>query len=272
MASAFIFRALSRSSSRNSSASLRFSSRPSAPARNSKLLPSLTAPSSPPSPFLKTASSFSSAAAANAAYAEIYNRQRQQMVLNHQVPDVAIDAYVAPNAVLIGGVTVDDRASVWYSAVLRADLNTIHVGAYSNIGDRVVVHAVAAAPTGLSAETEIGRYVTVGAGSTLKSCIVEDECVIGQKCVLLEGSLMEKNSVLADASVLPAGCYVPSGELWAGNPAQFVRKLTGDEVAEISKLAEAVYVASADHAAEFLPYSTAYIEAEKLKKALAAKA
>lgn len=206
------------------------------------------------------------------AYNEIYNRQRTLVPINHMVPDVAVDAFVAPSAVLAGGVTVDDRASIFYGCVLRADLNYIRIGAYSNLQDRVVVHAAASSPTGLSAETTVGRYVTVGQNSVLRSCEIEDEVVIGQRCLVLEGAIIEKHAVLADATVVGPGQLIPGGQLWAGNPAKFVREVSGDEIAEIQRLAESIGYTSREHASEFLPYSTAYIQAEKLKDALKTKA
>jgi gamma-carbonic anhydrase len=83
----------------------------------------------------------------------------------------------------------------------------------------------------------------------------------------MEGSLVETNSILEAGSVLPPGRRVPTGELWAGNPARFVRKLTHEEIVEIPKLAVAINDLMQHHFSEFLPYSTAYMEVEELKKA-----
>ena len=85
-------------------------------------------------------------------------------------------------------------------------------------------------PTGLVAATMIGRYVSVGPNCTIRSATIQDDCWIGPRCVLMEGALVETQSMLAAGTVLPPGRLVPSGELWAGNPANFVRKLTNDEV------------------------------------------
>ena len=82
----------------------------------------------------------------------------------------------------------------------------------------------------MSAATTVGRYVTIGQGCVLRSATVEDEVLIGEKCVLMEGCLVESHSILAPGTVLPPGRLVPSGQLWAGNPAKFVRDLTKDEV------------------------------------------
>eukprot|EP00850_Spirogloea_muscicola_P008461 SM000045S16206 [mRNA] locus=s45:242120:243232:- [translate_table: standard] len=197
-------------------------------------------------------------------------RSRLVVVLRHVVPDVAVDAWVAPSATLVGAVEVQDRASVWHGAVLRGDLNAVVLGAYSSLGDRCVVHAAAgAAPaTGLSAEAVVGKYVTVAPACTLRSCTIDDEVVLGERCVLMEGSLVERHAVLRAGTVVPPGRRIPGGQLWAGCPARYVRDLTPDDVAEIGRLAEAVHKCADEYAAEFLPYGTAYLEVEKLRKAL----
>ncbi|KAJ0988830.1 hypothetical protein J5N97_007186 [Dioscorea zingiberensis] len=198
-----------------------------------------------------------------------YRGQRRVIPLGQWVPKIAVDAYVAPNVVLAGQVTVWDGASVWNGSVLRGDLNKITVGFSSNVQERCVLHAAWNSPTGLPAETSIERYVTIGANSLLRSCTIEPECIIGQHSILMEGSLVETNSILEAGSVLPPGRRIPTGELWAGNPARFVRKLTNEEIMEIPKLAVAINDLMQNHFSEFLPYSTVYLEVEKMKKALA---
>ncbi|XP_051147953.1 gamma carbonic anhydrase-like 2, mitochondrial [Andrographis paniculata] len=197
-----------------------------------------------------------------------YRGQRKLIPLGQWAPKIAVDAYVAPNVVLAGQVVVYDGASVWSGAVLRGDLNKISVGFCSNVQERCVIHAAWSSPTGLPAETLIDRYVTVGAYSLLRSCVVEPECIIGQHSILMEGSLVETHSILEAGSVVPPGRRIPSGELWAGNPAKFVRKLTHEETLEIPKLAVAINDLCRSHFTEFLPYSTVYLEVEKLKSSL----
>ncbi|KAK1294065.1 hypothetical protein QJS10_CPA16g00941 [Acorus calamus] len=197
-----------------------------------------------------------------------YRGQRQVIPLGQWVPKVAVDAYVAPNVVLAGQVTVYDGASVWNGSVLRGDLNKISVGFQSNVQERCVIHAAWSSPSGLPAETSIERYVTIGAYSLLRSCTIEPECIVGQRSILMEGSLMETNSILEAGSVVPPARRIPSGELWAGNPARFVRKLTLDEIFEIPKMAATINNLFQSHFSEFLPYSTVYLEVEKLKKSL----
>lgn len=197
-----------------------------------------------------------------------YRGQRRIIPLGQWNPKIAVDAYVAPNVVLAGQVTVYDAASVWSGAVLRGDLNKISVGFCSNVQERCVLHAAWSSPTGLPADTSIERYVTVGAYCLLRSCTIEPECIIGQHSILMEGSLVETHSILEAGSVVPPGRRIPSGELWAGNPARFIRTLTHEETLEIPKLAVAINDLSRSHFSEFLPYSTVYLEVESLKKQL----
>ncbi|KAE9610149.1 hypothetical protein Lal_00006403 [Lupinus albus] len=195
-----------------------------------------------------------------------YRGQRKIIPLGQWLPKIAVDAYVAPNVVLAGQVTVWDGASVWPGTVLRGDLNKISIGFCSNVQERCVVHAAWSSPTGLPAETLVERYVTVGAYSLLRSCTIEPECIIGQHSILMEGSLVETQSILEAGSVVPPGRRIPTGELWAGNPARFVRTLTHEEILDIPKLAVAINYLSREHYSEFLPYSTVYLEVEKFKK------
>lgn len=178
------------------------------------------------------------------------------------------DTWVAPNAVVIGDVDLYDRVSVWYGCVLRGDLNNIKVGAFSNIQDKTIIHAARTSPTGLSAATSIGRYVTIGQGCLIRSATIEHECTVGDRSILMEGSLVEHHSILAPGTVVTPGRLIPSGQLWAGNPARYVRDLTKDEKAEIQNVANGVLQLSDQHSTEFQLESFQYVDAEKIRDAL----
>lgn len=199
---------------------------------------------------------------------EWYNRQRQTIPLGSRVPDAAVGAYISPSATIVGDVDLLDRASVWNHVVLRGDLNNITVGQVSNIQDRTVIHAARTSPTGLTAAVIIGKYVTVEPNCSLRSCRIQDYCVVGARSVLMEGSMMESFSKLAPGSVLPPARRVPEGELWAGNPARFVRKLTEDEREEIQAIADEVRRLAWQHAAEELPHGTAWRDVEAQRAAM----
>lgn len=193
---------------------------------------------------------------------EWYLRQRKTIPLGNRIPHSSADAWVAPNAVVVGDVDLLDRTSIWYGCVLRGDLNNITVGSVSNIQDRTVIHAARTSPTGLTAATLVGKYVTVEPQCVLRSCRIEDNCIVGAKSVLCEGSMMEPFSVLAPGSVLPPARRVPEGELWAGSPAKFVRKLTKDEMANAMEIADEVQELAWLHLSENLPHGTAWRQVE----------
>ena len=136
------------------------------------------------------------------------------------------------------------------------------------MGDRTVVQSAAINPTGFSARTYIGDYVTIGQGCVLRACTVEDHSVVGDGCIIMEGALVDRQAKLEPGSLLPSGARVPSGEVYGGNPATFVRKLSKEELAEFEESAEATASLAAKHADQFLPYGTLY----QLHEEMASKA
>lgn len=199
---------------------------------------------------------------------EVYNRQRNILNLGNRVVKTIPSSWIAPSAVVVGDVDVYENASIWHNCVVRGDLNSIRIGAFSNVGDRTVIHAASTAPTGLPAATVIGQRVSIGQGCLIRSATIGDACVVGDRSILLEGSRMESQSVLEPGSVLPPGRMVPSGQVWAGCPAKFVRKLSKDEKAAIPEMADDASTVVDEYASEFLPQSGAYREAEELRAAL----
>ena len=117
--------------------------------------------------------------------------------------------------------------------------------------------------------SRIGQYVSIGANSSISSAIVEDNVVIGARSVLEPGSYVEENVAIEAGTRVEAGAVIPSGQLWGGNPARYVRDLDGHEIAEIRSVAEQTYGASQDHAAQSTPWGMAYVQTEALRKALA---
>lgn len=199
------------------------------------------------------------------SYNEQFSRHRQLMNIYDKVPNVSGDSWIAPNAAIIGEVQVGNEASVWYGAVLRGDLNPIVVGYRSNIQDQSVIHTSGDSTPGLPAGVLVGSYVTVGHGCTLYSCIIEDQCTIGMGSIILDGALIESNSILAAGTVVPPGRRIPSGQLWAGNPAKYVRDVTEEEMENFISQADKYYDNALTHRDEFLPYGTAYLDAERVK-------
>lgn len=199
----------------------------------------------------------------NDIYKETFSRHRPVMNIYDKVPMLAADTFVAPSASVIGRVQTLDRSSVWYGAVLRADQNKIKLGYCSSVQDRAVVTCVPELVSGFSADCDIGNFVTVGQGAVLTSCIIQDETIIGPGAIIGEGSIIENKCVIGACAVVPPGTLVPSGQLWAGNPAVFVRALSEAEQLNGEKTAEAHALMASEHSDEFLPFGTVYQEAEK---------
>lgn len=200
----------------------------------------------------------------NELFKETFSRHRPIMNLYDKRPVIAVDSFIAPSASVIGSVLLFDRTSIWYGAVLRGDKNKIRVGPVSNIQDRAVLYCSEKLESGFSSEVDIGAHVTVGHGAVLHSCTIRDECVIGMGSIISEGSIVDKNSMVAAGSVVLPDTFIPSGQLWAGNPAKFIRNLTEEEIHSIPKSAEAYADLAAKHAEEFLPFGNVYQHAEKL--------
>lgn len=147
------------------------------------------------------------------------------MLITHQgvKPNIGKNVFIAPTAVLIGDVRIGDYASIWYNTVLRADLNRIEIGAYSNIQDGVVIHLEKEQPC------IVGKYVTVGHIAMLHGCIIEDDCLIGIQSTILTGAKIGKGSIIAAGALVPEGKIIPEKSLVMGIPGKIVRTLTDED-------------------------------------------
>ena len=137
--------------------------------------------------------------------------------LGDDEPDIHDLAYVAPDAVVIGRVTIGPEASIWPGAVLRGDHGAITVGARTSVQDGTIVHCTADYPT------VIGADCVVGHNAHLEGCVVEDGCLIGSGSVTLNRVVVGAGSIVAAAAVVPEGFIVPPGSLVAGVPATIKR-------------------------------------------------
>ncbi len=138
-------------------------------------------------------------------------------------PRIADDAFIAPTAVLIGDVTVEEAASVWFGAVLRGDdpENGIIVGAGASVQDNCVVHVGAWGPT------VIGEQVTIGHGAKFESCTIGDRSVIGMNAVILQRARIGVECVVAANAVVMEGAVIPDRRLVAGVPGVVKKTLEG---------------------------------------------
>lgn len=135
-------------------------------------------------------------------------------------PRIAATCFVDPSAQVIGDVTLGEHVSVWMNAVLRGDVNSICVGANSNIQDCSVLHGMLG-----QYAVEVGEWVTVGHSVTLHGCVVEDRCLIGMGSVILNNARIGAGSIIAAGTVIPENTVVEPQSLWMGVPGKFRKKL-----------------------------------------------
>jgi carbonic anhydrase/acetyltransferase-like protein (isoleucine patch superfamily) len=156
-------------------------------------------------------------------------------------PTVDPAAWLARGAVLIGRATIDAEASVFYGAVVRADMDTIHLGRRSNLQDNVVVH------TDFGFPTQIGAGVSVGHAAVVHGCTIEDNCLIGMNATVLNGAVIGTGSLVAAGSVVLEGTRIPPRSLVAGVPGKVRRELTEEEYAKVLRNAEHYRELAAQH-------------------------
>jgi carbonic anhydrase/acetyltransferase-like protein (isoleucine patch superfamily) len=140
-------------------------------------------------------------------------------------PQLHPESWVAPNASVIGQVSLAARVSVWYSATLRAEAEQIEVGFGTNIQDGVTVHVDREFPV------RIGAGVSVGHNAVVHGCTVEDDALIGSGAVVLNGALVGTGALVAASALIPQGMVIPARSLVTGVPGRVQRELSAAEVA-----------------------------------------
>jgi carbonic anhydrase/acetyltransferase-like protein (isoleucine patch superfamily) len=155
-------------------------------------------------------------------------------------PEIAVDAYVAPNATVIGRVSIGSGSSVWYQAVIRGDINEIRIGEKTNIQDGSILHV--ADRYGLV----IGNEVCCGHRAILHACQIHDRVLIGMGATVMDGADVGSGSIIGAHCLITKGMLVPPGSLVMGAPGKVVRSLQSAEIDGIAELA-AKYQAIAQH-------------------------
>ena len=142
------------------------------------------------------------------------------------------DYWIADNATVIGSVVLENNASIWFNAVVRADNDTITIGENSQVQDGAVLHADPGFPL------TIGRNVTVGHMVMLHGCTIGDGCLIGIKSLIMNGAVIGKNCLVGANSLIAEGKTIPDGSLVLGSPGRVVRQLSVDEIARVNGTAD----------------------------------
>jgi carbonic anhydrase/acetyltransferase-like protein (isoleucine patch superfamily) len=165
--------------------------------------------------------------------------------LEGDAPVVPASAYVAPSATIIGRVTLGERASVWFGAVIRADNEPVHIGSESNVQEGAVLHVDPGFPM------RIADRVTIGHQAMLHGCTIGEGSLVGIQSVVLNGAVIGKACLVGAGALVTEAKTFPDRSLILGAPAKVVRELTDEEVLRIAEAA-ASYVRRGAHYASAL--------------------
>lgn len=149
------------------------------------------------------------------------------------MPVVPATCYVDPSAQVIGDVILGEQASVWMNAVVRGDVNSIRIGARSNVQDCAVLHGMRHVYPVI-----VGEMVTIGHNATVHGCVLEDAVLVGIGATILNNARIGEGSIIAAGAVIPEQTIIPPNSLVAGVPGKIRRTLDENDRAMILKYAQ----------------------------------
>lgn len=132
--------------------------------------------------------------------------------------------FIADSADIIGNITLEENANVWFGAVLRADTGSIHVGKNSNIQDCAVLH------TGPGINVKVGDNVSIGHGAIVHGCTVGDNTTIGMGAIIMNRAIVGKNCIIGAGTLITEGKEIPDNSIVIGNPGKIYREATAEDV------------------------------------------
>lgn len=141
------------------------------------------------------------------------------------MPTLGNKVFIAENAAVIGDCVIGDESNIWFGCTVRGDVHEIRIGKRTNIQDNSIIHT-----TRKVSGTYIGDEVTVGHGAILHACTIGNQAFVGMGAIVLDEAKLEDRSMLAAGAMLTSGKIVPTGQLWGGSPARYMRDLTQEEL------------------------------------------
>jgi len=153
------------------------------------------------------------------------------MIIKYQNfnPNIDNNVFIAPNSTIIGRCSIKENSSVWFNAVIRADVNEISIGQNVNIQDASVLHCDHEHPV------NIADNVTIGHSCIIHGCSIGSNCIIGMGSTILDGAVIGDDCIIGANSLVTSGKNIPKGSLVMGSPAKVIRTLTEEEIEGIKK-------------------------------------
>lgn len=149
--------------------------------------------------------------------------------VNGKAPSWGNNCYLAENAVLAGDVTMGDDCSVWFGAVLRADVDAIRMGCRVNVQDSACIHQSQGSPVVIEDDVSIGH------GSVVHACRLRRGALVGMNATVLDGAEVGEEAIIAAGAVVLAGTKVGPCEIWAGVPARRVKEADREQALTFAK-------------------------------------
>ena len=147
-------------------------------------------------------------------------------------PQIGENCFIAPNATIVGEVTLGNDCSVWFNAVIRGDVNSIRIGNKTNIQDGAVIHC-----TYQKAATFIGNNVSVGHNAIVHGCTVHDNVLIGMGAIVMDNAVVQSNCIVAAGAIVLENTICEAGYIYAGIPAKKVKQLSPEQINNLAKTA-----------------------------------
>lgn len=154
--------------------------------------------------------------------------------VNGNKPVIGEDCYIAPNATIVGEVTMGNQCSVWFNAVIRGDVHFIKMGNKVNVQDGAIIHA-----TYQKSPTTIGNNVSIGHNAIVHGCTIHDNVLVGMGSIVMDDCVVESNSIIAAGAVVTKNTHIEAGSIYAGVPAKKVKDISEELVnGEINRIAD----------------------------------
>ena len=147
-------------------------------------------------------------------------------------PRIDASAFVVDSAIVIGDVAIGPESSIWFHAVVRGDIESIRIGARTNVQDNATIHVV-----GGKFGTRLGDGVTVGHNAVVHGCTIEDGVLVGMGAIVLDGAVVGAESLLGAGTLVAPGSRIPSRSLVLGSPGRVVRPINDEELERLRSAA-----------------------------------